>query len=412
MLKDVYNPLCVFATALAAITTAVVLQEADVDWIHSVWVVMAVSVLVDLESSESLRLVRLMKKIVALFLGLLIGTVAGLIVLGLNSWESPRWIIVFIRILVATTLPFGCALLLRSEKVRSHVDANLLGLLCAFAALPLFVSSGSLAMARVVAVLFACAVAAVVALAFSLLRPLILGQRDQSPLKAILADHSALFSKTISLCAAALKGVESEKENFLLTSTQASLGVDAMTAGISFLGKNKELENVAANLKPVLFDANALFWSAAAPSSVPFTRSTADPYPFFTGSEGQFHETFSPALVKVENGIELIRSELLLVLNENENLNYTVSRLVNEAVGYFLVAGLQALEFKFAQFGATAIFPSMGQRWAMCAYLTNLAAMLVSLTGLVKTVIDSAGLGDEYPELSSSLVDSMNKISN
>ena len=431
MLKDIYNPLSIFVAALCAITTAVVLNEQDIDWIHSVWVVMGVALLVDFEPRDSGRLVKLFKKIFAVIIGLAIGILSGLIVLGLNSWDAPAWSMAVIRVLFATSIPFGLGVLMTKKNIFENVENVHFALICAFLAPPLFATSRSQAFARVVGVLFACGVVALVSVVFWVMRP-------ASRLRTSLAENASLFDATLSLCIASIQCSPEGKEEFTRLTSNIGINQEILMGNSNFFGAtilsssakvSGALEGIVANLRPLVADAAGLFWTTVSVSNAPVLQTTqpirasttrfggsmidlgsnTDKYGYFCQTETQFKEYFSNPIVRIENGLEIVRVDLLNLLADSGNMEVVLGRIVHEGVGFFMVDGMEALQTAFTKH-SEGVFPSESHRQAMANYLINLSAMMVSLIGFIKTVIDAIGLGDEFPHLSSNLIDSMRKI--
>lgn len=325
---------------MIVVTTVAVMQEANVEWVHAVWAVMAISLLVNM-GGNSIGLVY--RKIGAIFVGLVLGIASGLIVLGLNAWDAPRWTIVFIRVVVSCGFLFGSACVARARPVLSE----LFGLMCAFSALPLYATSSSQAVARVVGVLFACFVAGGVSYLFANLKQYFL---YRSKIAQILLDEG-IFDDVFDLVVSAFS-----RRNTCAFIQKSSRIVHSINKPAS-----REIEAVFTNLKPVVFDAQKVFWSAGSPS------------------------------VQLENGIELCRTELRLLLCGSANTQHTLNRLVHEGVGFFFVEALQSLR---NQNGASH----------------QLGLLLQSLIVAMKTILESIGVGDKFPEVTSELVDYMKKI--
>ena len=394
---DILTPVVVVVTGFLAIGTTLLIQESGAEWIHSVWVVVGVSVLVDMHSEDSfiVRIRRLTRKISALFVGLCIGVACGVLVRALYSWDSPRWTILLLRLLVECLLLLGCSITAqRTQKVFSSE----LALVCLSSSLALFCPTSNLAIARVVGILFACAISLIVLVVFWLL--------SLSPKTILNRQEIELIDAVLTLGTRVIRGADNDKHEVeRLSCYTRQLGVE-----------RQELE---AHLRPLVFECLSLYWSLMSGAVTPFVHQQS--LSLFCGSQDQFDRYFRSSLERIEDGLDGVRNDLIALISSRreegrkvlqervneEDSRGLVCRLVHQWIEANLVEGLQGMEFHFAQTNKTSVFISRGQRWNMASYLVNLSTMISSLIAFVQYVLTLHG----EQELADKLVDSLNRIS-
>ena len=382
---DVATPISVVLTALVAIGTTLAIEEAGEEWIHAVWVVITVSLLVDMEPKIAFRIKfrSLARKAASMMVGLLLGVASGLIVRALHSWDSPRWTILVLRLMTECVLLFGAAI---AAQVTKRISAFELALACATSSVALFCPRASLAVARVVAILFACAVALAVTALFWALE---LYKKKGTRNDRFGAVEMELIDQTLALAAKVLRTDPMDKEE-----------VESIACGI----KQTRTRDGGLNshVRPLVFECYSLYWSAVAGASIPF----AQPEALFCQTSAQFDRFFRPSLEKIEDGLDGLRSDMVLLLRKEER-DVAASKMVHQWIASNLVEGLQGLEFHFTQTSKTHVFASRGARWLMASYLVNLSTMLVSVIGFVGFLLSSL----EAPhDCRDSITDALNRV--
>ena len=387
---DVVTPVSVALIALVAIGATLAIEEAGEEWIHAVWVVLSVALLVDMEPkvrfAKKFRTVA--RKSVAMMVGLVLGVASGLIVRALHSWDSPRWAILLLRLGTECLLLFIAAI---GAQLTPKVSAFELALVCVTSSVALFCPRASLALARVVAVLFACAVVLAVTAMFWLIETKRAG-KTKSRFSAV---ERELIDSTLALCAKVIRIDDMDKEEIeaLGTSVKQNAVIDS---------------GLSSHVRPLVFECYSLYWSAVAGAATPFIQPKA----LFCNTSLQFDRYFRPSLEKIEDGLDGIRSDLALAISDCEagdleRVTQTVEKITHQWIASNLVEGLQGMEFHFAQTSKTAVFGSHGQRWLMASYLVNLSTLIVSVVGFVGYVFVAI---DADVSARDAVTDSLNRL--
>jgi hypothetical protein len=390
MAKDVeiLTPVAVAVTGFLGIGATLLIQESGAEWIHSVWVVIGISLLVDMHYQDSfpIKIRRLIRKISALFMGLCLGVACGFLVRGLYSWDSPRWIILVLRLLVECLLLLGSAIVAQWTQ---KVSSSELALVCLASSLALFCPSANLAIARVVGILFACAITLFVLVGFWLATQ----GRSKKKYSLIQID---LIENVIALCTKVIRGADNDKEEieklvYTIMNLLSSRGI-----------LNRELEG---HIKPLVYECLSLYWSVVSGAVTPFIHQQS-PSLFCTSPE-QFDRYFRPSLERIEDGLDGVRNDLLVILAGSGDCSLAIEQLVNQWIEGNLVEGIQGMEFHFAQTSKTVVFLTQGQRWHMASYLVNLGTMLSSLIAFVQCLIPQSSNSRDVD----SLTNTLNRIS-
>lgn len=390
--QRIANPIAITLTAVLAITITLILQEHRVEWIHSVWVVITIALLADFEKpstsvSPTARPRKLVRAMAAIIIGLVIGVVAGLIVRTVYTDDCPRGVILVIQVLVQSSLFFASAIVAQRS---SRVSGTELSYTCAFASFCLFAPTSSLALARIVAVLFACAVTLLVE---SLKYLIIIRSSTQSSVR-----HRALVDKALGLATKVIRGHESDKEEIekIASDIRESLETES----------SKNDSKLLAHIRTLVFECYSLYWSLMASSATPFLGQKST---LFCQSEEQFNYFFKSSIDRIEDGLDEIRNHLHFE-TDDDRTSATVSRVVHEFIANNFVEGMQGFEFHLTQAkGHSSMSP--GQRWHMAAYLVNLGAILVSVIDLVRVILADQLPKETSEQYFSSLSDSMTRIS-
>lgn len=360
MVRDVkiITPAIVVTTGLLAIGTTLWVEETGAEWIHAVWVVIGVSLLVDFHTEDSFpkRINRLVRKISSIVTGLALGCACGLIVRALNNWDSPRWTILLLRLVVECLLLLGSALVAqRTNRINSFE----LALVCLSSSLALYCSSQNLAVARVVALLFASATTLLV-LSMFFIADRIMNRNRPRGVSQLTMD---LVDALMTLATKALASQDTDKEE-----------IDRLSTCINdFLAKDGSMKSIA---RPLLYECLSLYWSMVSASVVPFQEAR-----FFLTDRA-----FTPSLDRVEDGLDGVRNDTLslMVEQDEEKIMILTNRLLNQWINGNIVEGVQGLEFHFTQ--AISVC-SPGQRWLVASHLANISSLLVSVVGFVQSVL-------------------------
>jgi len=430
-----------------SIGTAVtmILEENGAEWIHTAWVVVATCLIMDFSITFDGKISRMVKNIVPMILGLAIGIVTGLVVRAMGYWACPRWSILLVRVFFITGVLIGAVLVIQLKigsqifRGRWSIEPSHMIILCVSSSLPLFSSSTTLAISRCVGFLFASAISIAVT-GFFLAIEIQLSKKEGirgTIGKRILSSNPELIRNTLSLVSKSIKGLETDKEcvDFLHGEIRKNLdlfesstapvpffgGGKSTTIGWGFSGGNtsinkstssrKTVELLSSQVRTLSYECNSIYWSMMSVSLTPFlcrdghsieTSSTSTEIAFFTNDFDSFNRYFGPSMKKIEVGISELRDALILLVSMpdagtseamDDARHRLVDRITSELVGYNLVEGFQGLEFNFSQVGrVSGIFSSNGQRWNMCSYLVNLAAVIVSTIDFVRVVVSQLGL--------------------
>ena len=385
MVKDVemLTPMIVTVTAFVGIGSTLLIEEAGAEWIHAVWVVIGISLLADMHHHDFRKKVRrLVRKISAIITGLCIGVCCGLLVSALHSWSSPRWTILVLRVLVECLLLLGSSI---AAQWTQKVSAFELTLVCVCSSLALFCPRANLALARVVAMLFACAITLAVLVVFWIIHIAVSKKNLRFP-----KSHAQVVDLVITLCGKVLRGCDSDKEEVEnLSSSMRGLLVDSGYPGIN------------AHVKPLVFECYSLYWSIVSGAATPFIHQLS--VSLFCSTQDQFNRYFRASLERIEDGLDGLRNDLMVLMTTDEELDPNLTdRIVYQWISGHIVEGLQGMEFHFAQTSKTAVFASLGQRWQMASYLVNLSTMISSLIGFIQFLL---------PQTNEGLTDSLNRIS-
>ena len=366
---QVQTPAIVFTTAFVAIGTTLLLEEGGAEWIHAVWVVIGVSLLIDLHhhNSLSIRICRLVRKISALVTGLAIGCACGLLVRALNNWDSPRWTVLLLRLLVECLLLVCSAI---AAQWTTRVSSVELTLVCLSSSLALFCPKQNLATARVVAMLFACA------LTLAVLTLFLVAERLGRSGGTKFTDHEVqLIDMAMTLCAKVLRSDDGDKEE-----------IDRLSCLI-----RESLDNdmkFRSHLRPLVYECYSMYWSLA--SCAACTHGNLFSGPSYAGF-------FRPSIERIEDGLDGVRNDLMSLLSAPDV--GTQTRLVEQWIAGNLIEGLQGLEFNFSRKPCNRFF--------MASYLVNLSSVLVSLIGFVQILLRSIKTA---PELDGKLTDCLTRI--
>jgi hypothetical protein len=432
MLDNWFNPICVVSATVVATTVATFLDEADVEWIHTIWVVIACALLVDMEPDHNGRMYRVIRKTIAVIVGLAIGIALALVLKVLYSWVFPRWTILALRIVFECVIFFAAAVIVQRLNpvagYTSQIEPTHLVLVCLTAMLPLFSPKSSVALCRIAACLLTSVFVLAITSAFVYLRIWLEAREGHSKSKRIVEQHKGVIESTLRLCSVAIGGKVSDKEIVEQVSSEITAGLTRLDHyGIRLVvpfskrktsrlfaseGTQKIIETLVARIRPISFECYSVYWSVVAASATPFLHSELSIKTcVFTDTPEIFSRHFEPSLKKLVNGIDNLRDNLLeLVTRSTSNITPSLlERICDENVGYEILEGVQGLEFNFAQLGPTPAFCSLGQRWNMCMYLVNVSAVVLSLIGLVDAVVEMCAV--DVSEARRSLGMSMRRIS-
>jgi hypothetical protein len=387
MVKDVQmlTPIIVTTTAFIAIGSSLLISDAGAEWIHPVWVVIGVSLLVDMHHDDlRKKVLRLVTKISAIIAGLCIGVCCGMLVRGLQCWNSPRWTILVLRLLVECLLLLGSSILAqRTQKVSPYE----LALVCISSSLALFCPRDSLAIARVVAMLYACLFTLAVLFVFCVVHAFFAQKNRFEKTQIKLADS------LVTLCGKVLRGADSDKEE-----------VERLSADIRGIGEGVS-GTVMTHVRPLVFECYSLYWSSVSGAVTPFIHQHS--VSLFCGTQDQFDRYFRASLERIEDGLDGLRNDLLAWMTMNDEktkidefMNLQM-KIVDVWIAGHIVEGFQGMEFNFTLTSKTAVFSSLGQRWHMATYLVNLGTMITSLIGFVQYLMPQEKC----------LIDALNRIS-
>jgi hypothetical protein len=388
---EILTPVAVGVTGFVAIGATLLIQEAGAEWIHSVWVVIGVSLLVDMHYQDSfpIKIRRLVRKISALFVGLCLGVACGLLVRALYSWNSPRWIILVLRLLVECLLLLGSAI---AAQWTQKVSSSELALVCLGSSLALFCPTSNLAIARVVGMLFACATTLLVLVVFWLVTM-------NRTTRKISQTQLDLFDNVLTLCTKVIRGADNDKEE-----------VERLGFMIRHYMSQKHMvsREMEGHIKPLVYECFSLYWSVVSGAVTPFIHQQSAS--LFCGSPDQFDRYFRPCIERIEDGLDGVRNNLLSLLAGTEDPCLVLDQLVHQWIEANLVEGIQGMEFHFAQTSKTVVFISQGQRWNMASYLVNLSTMISSLIGFIQCAITTTEEG-RRTEYIDSLTNCLNRSS-
>ena len=453
MKAKIFNPIAsLLSLTIGATITIVLEEEENVQWIHTVLVVLATCLLIDMQPEFEGKILRIVKKVVALVLGLGLGIVSGLVVRAMaQNWGCPRWSILLVRLLfvsvfiLASILIFQSRILtrLRFFQGKWKIEPFHMSLLCFASALPLFSTSSSLALSRCVGVLFASAIVVIVT---SAMYAIVNWRDNHSHAKTtvgrrVITQHSQLIETVIALCRCAVSTHESDKEKFDLFSFRIRKGLDGLEDTIAPAPWHKRTKTspsrkmvnlVGSHLRTLSYECSSLFWSMMSVATSPFicvyetdeitTQHLANRSYLSTSSSSAittdethilqisnfannpqiFGRYFASSIRKIDSGLCDLNDALLHELpaaTSDDVRAEIVDRITSLIIGYQLVEGMQGMEFNFKQVGPHGeIFASYGQRWNMCAYLVNLGAVIVSVIDLTRTIISSYGLPEDVQD--------------
>jgi len=449
MRAKILNPLASVLSLIIGATITMVLEETeDVQWIHTVLVVLSTCLLVDLQPEFEGKILRIVKKIVALILGLGLGIIGGLIVRAMAyNWSSPRWSILLVRLLFISLFLLASILIVQGKIFSStlfqgkwRIEPFHMSLLCFGSALPLFSASSSLAVSRCVGVLFASAITLIINTIFYVIVNYIeLKQGLKGTVgRRVISQHRTLVETVLLLSRSALQGNESDKEKFDKLSSNIRKGLNELDESVapapwqrkakSSSVSRKVVNMIGSHVRTLGYECNSLFWGTMSVASTPFVCTYEDQpvdlppadlsymsatssvlttdlpqhISTFTNNAIVFSRYFGPSIRKIDSGIRDLSKALLQELSsaiDDESRAEIVDRITSLIIGYQLVEGMQSMEFNFKQVGRHAeIFSSNGKRWNMCAYLVNLGAVIVSIIDLTRTVISSFGLPQDVQD--------------
>jgi hypothetical protein len=373
-------PLITSTTALLSITTAVLLEQNGIEWMHAIWVALLVSLLVDFDlvkSPKNNRITSTIRKIAAVVFGLVVGIVTGLIIRAVDLWDCPVWIVEVIRIVGFTMIFFASSIACQRTTNKKFTSVHYT-LLCTAATLPLFSTRASLAIARVAAVLLSCVF---VLAAETIIYYLFLHDKpDRQPIKQADCD---LIDKALSLATKAVRGDENDKEE-----------IEKLAIGLSL--KNDTSDRISTHVRPLVFECYSLYWSLVSSSATPFINHHSR---LFSSPE------MKPFLNRIEDGFDSLRNELVSLMESNTEYSVTVGRIIHESINRYLIEALQGLEFHFAH--RQLPLRSPGERWTIACYLVNLGSLMVSTIGVVRALLMPL---DEKLNADNLFTDSMGRI--
>ena len=433
MKSKLLNPLSSLLSLIIGASVTMVLEETEeVQWIHTVLVVLTTCLVIDMEAEFEGKLLRIMKKIVALILGLGLGILGGIVVRAL-SWSSPRWSILLVR-LVFMSVYLGISVLLiqGSSKLFStnilfqgkwRIEPIHMALVCFASALPLFSPSSSLALSRCVGVLFASAIVLAVNSVFYLFT----NSQSRNAGRKVVSQHASLIETVLALSRTAISANESDKDMFDNLACKLRIELDQLENAVALspwqrifstnrASPSRKIVNlISSHVRTLSYECNSLFWSTMSVATTPFICPSADladfesslisvasdnrpPTTAFTNNMASFNRYFGPSIGRILSGLEDLTTTLVELpqASTDDVRAEIVDRITSLVVGYQLVEGVQGMEFLFKQVGGHhEVFASNGQRWNMCAYLVNLGTVVVSVIDLARTVITSYGLPED-----------------
>jgi hypothetical protein len=384
-----------------------ILEENGVEWIHTVWVVITIALLME----DCIDILKTVKKIVPLILGLLVGIVTGIVIQAMVSWGCPRWSILLLRVLCMTAISVACNFIFQRRigqnlfRGRWSIQPIHISFVCFAAALPLFSTSSSLALARCVGVLFASALVLVVNSVFWTIR--VYRERKDDNSGRIFHQNSDLIKNVLLLARICVRGLETDKEivDTLLGDVRSGLkffesAVITTTPKRSSSSRRRAADILNSHIRTLAYECSSTYWSLMSVSVTVFLhrdRHDSGEVAYFTDNINSHNQYFAGSLKMIHDGfIDLHRAmdELVSGSTVDEEIHRCLDRICIDVIGHKLMEGYQGLEFNFGQ-SSSYIFSSNTERSHMCSYIVNVGAVIVGVVDLVRVLVSFLGLPED-----------------